>query len=123
MISKEFVLYTDHQSLKFLHSQKNVDWKHARWQAFLQKFTFSIKHKSEKLSTVADASSRRYALLITLQTEIIGFDVLKELYEHDEDFLTTWNKCLSRKEQGEFHIFNGYLNVMHYAYLRHHYAS
>jgi hypothetical protein len=60
---------------------------HARWVSYIQWFTFSLKHKSDKLNRVADTLSRRATLLVTLQADITGFECLKKLFETDEDFL------------------------------------
>lgn len=68
---------------------------HARWIAYIQKFTFSLKHKSGQLNKVVDALSRRVMLLTSAHNEIIGFDYLKILYADDEDFHEEWQKCTS----------------------------
>ena len=35
---------------------------------------------------MADALSRRYALLSTLDAKLLGFEHIKELYANDQDF-------------------------------------
>ena len=48
-------------------------------------------------------------LLVTLQSEIIGFDFLKELYQKDEDFEEIWEKCSTRQPAKDYHIMDDFL--------------
>ena len=66
LFHREFILYTDHDALKHLHSQNNVSARHSSWSASLQQFTFVIKHKEGVTNYVADALSRRSMLLTTM---------------------------------------------------------
>ena len=83
---KEFVIHTDHQSLKHLKGQKKLNKRHARWVEFIETFTYVIKYKQGKENVVADALSRRYVLLSTLETKLLGFEFIKDLYATDPDY-------------------------------------
>ncbi|KAK6150316.1 hypothetical protein DH2020_015248 [Rehmannia glutinosa] len=45
----------------------NVSARHASWAAFLQQFTFVLRHKSGASNRVADALSRRHSLLTDMR--------------------------------------------------------
>ncbi|PKI63420.1 hypothetical protein CRG98_016087 [Punica granatum] len=61
------------------------------------------------LCEVADALSRRVALLTMLRSKLTGFEELKEQYTDDEDFVEAWSKVQNRQAAGEFHNHEGFL--------------
>ena len=87
-----------------LGAHDEVPWmalhQHAKWVEFLQSFHFTVKHKSDKLNQGVDALSRRHLLLFQLDACALGFEHLKTLYEHDEDFGVLFKEC--QVEQGNF---------------------
>ena len=66
---------------------------HARWASYFKQFNFVIQHKYSIDNKIPDALCKRVSLSVSLQSEIIDFDLLKELYEKDEDFEEIWEKC------------------------------
>ena len=96
LIYKPFVLFSDHEALKFINLQHKLNRRHATWVEFLQAYNFTIKHKAGVHNVVADALSRRHALVTSMQVQVVGFDVLKELYEEDADFGEIWKVCTDK---------------------------
>ena len=90
------MFYTDHQALKFVQSQANLNSRHATWIEFLQRFDFFIKHKAGSSNVVADSLSRRNSMLATMHHHVIGFNDIRTLYKDDPDFKSSWEACLSR---------------------------
>ncbi|GJV35962.1 reverse mRNAase [Tanacetum coccineum] len=109
LIQREFVVYLDHQSLKYFQTQRHLNKIHARWTSFLEKFNYVIKHKSGASNKVADALSRKTTLLVTISNEVVGFDSIKELYASDEDFGNIWTELETKQHRGEFILLEGYL--------------
>nr|KYP54743.1 Retrotransposable element Tf2 [Cajanus cajan] len=62
----------------------------------------------EKNNVMADALSRRHTLLVSLGSQILVFDHIKELYSNDSKLNEYYTKCLA-KPQGGFYISEGYL--------------
>ncbi|XP_028550837.1 uncharacterized protein LOC110096704 [Dendrobium catenatum] len=95
LLHQDFVLCSDNHALQFINSQKTMNKMHARWLTFLQRFSFVLKHKSGTQNRVADALSRRTALITQLQVDTPGLEALQELYESDNDFSAAWNSLMS----------------------------
>jgi len=55
----DFLLFTDHLSLKFLQNLKHGNSKLIRYSLLLQNFSYTIKHTSGSKNTLADGLSRR----------------------------------------------------------------
>ncbi|XP_042465804.1 uncharacterized protein LOC122048280 [Zingiber officinale] len=106
--SKEFIIHTDHESLKHLKGQGKLNRRHASWIEFIEIFPYVIQYKQGKENVVADALSRRYTLISTLGSKFLGFEDLEELYVNDADFTDIFKVC----EKGafdKFYIHDGYL--------------
>lgn len=93
LLPKPFILFSDHEALKFINGQQKLNRRHALWVEFLQAYSFVIKHKAGSQNQVADALSRRHMLLSTLQVSVVGFEILKELYKGDPYFGAIWEEC------------------------------
>ncbi|XP_071688891.1 uncharacterized protein [Rutidosis leptorrhynchoides] len=87
-----FVLYLDHESLKYIHGQHKLNPRHAKWVKILQGYTISINHQGV-LNKFADALSRKYSLLSTMSVQVTGFDQWRDMYKSDMDFKNICEKC------------------------------
>ncbi|XP_073138536.1 uncharacterized protein [Henckelia pumila] len=105
---KEFVIHTDHESLKHLKGQQKLKKRHAKWVAFVKTFPYVIKYKQGKENVVSDALSRRYVLLTTLDAKFLGFGHVNELYMSDVDFGEIYVSCM-RGPKDKFYMHDGYL--------------
>ncbi|KAL4334016.1 hypothetical protein GQ457_07G006370 [Hibiscus cannabinus] len=82
LLPKEFVIHTDHEALRYITERE-------------RKF-------------VADALSRRYALLSYLDSHLIGFAYIRELYSADPNFRDKFYAC-EKGADGKFYRHDGYL--------------
>ena len=58
LVSNEFVLYTDHQALKYVFNMKDPHGQKAQWFTLLAEFNFEICYRARKNNACADYLSR-----------------------------------------------------------------
>ena len=108
LMPKEFVIHTDHESLKYLKGQRNLHKRHAKWISFIETFPYVVRYKKGKENIVADALSRRYTFLTHLDSKIMGFEFIKELYESNNVFANVFAAC-EKSSFNKFFRYEGFL--------------
>ena len=91
------MIHSDHESLKYLKGQLKLNKRHAKWSEIIESFPYIVKYKKGKENIVADALSRRHALLSQLDAKILGLENIKDLYATDSFFDEPFDKCCDGK--------------------------
>lgn len=102
------MVYSDHQPLRYLYSQKKLAARHVEWSSFLQQFNFSPKYKFGESNTIADALSQRSLILTVMSTQVTGFKELKNQYIADPDFSHIITE-LQTNDMLPYRLHDGYL--------------
>ncbi|KAL0641682.1 hypothetical protein Bca4012_102537 [Brassica carinata] len=105
---KEFVIHTYHESLKHIKGQQKLNKRHARWVEFIETFPYVIHYKKCKENVVADALSRRYTLLSSMETKLLGFEHIKSCYANDPEFKDVFRES-EKRASGKFYQVKGFL--------------
>jgi len=59
LFGSKFEVFSDHKSLKYMFSQKELNMRQRRWLEFLKDYDFELSYHSGKANVVADALSRK----------------------------------------------------------------
>ena len=76
-------IYTDHKSLKYIFTQKELNMRHRRWLELIKDYDCTINYHPRKANVVANALSRKERLkqMIVLEELIKEFEKLElEIY-------------------------------------------
>jgi hypothetical protein len=55
----QFELFSDHKSLRYLYSQKELNQRQSRWMEYMKDYEFALQYHPGKANVVADALSRK----------------------------------------------------------------
>ncbi|KAG7564224.1 Retrotransposon gag domain [Arabidopsis suecica] len=108
LLPREFVIHTDHETLKHLRGQTNLKKRHAKWLEFIEAFPYVIKYKKGKENVVADALSRRHVLITTMEARVLGFEGIKGVYQEDPEFGESYRDH-GKGIHSRFYIQDGFL--------------
>ena len=59
LYGEEFEVYSDHKSLKYIFTQRDLSMRQRRWMEFLEDYEFTLHYHPGKENVVADALSRK----------------------------------------------------------------
>lgn len=103
-----FTVITDHSSLKWLMTQKDLSGRLARWSLQLQSFNFEVQHRKGKLNVVPDILSRYDLEEICMHTQQL-IDLESPAFK-DDDYKEIINKIEELKESlPDLKSCNGYV--------------
>ena len=59
LYGEEFEVYSDHKSLKYIFTQRDLNIRQRRWMEFLKNYDFTLHYHPGKANVVADALSKK----------------------------------------------------------------
>ena len=59
LYGEQFEVFSDHKSLKYIFTQRDLNMREARWMEYLQDYDFTLQYHPGKTNVVADALSRK----------------------------------------------------------------
>jgi len=109
LLGQTFTLVTDHQSLKWIFTQDNLNMRQRRWMQTLQEFDFEIKYRPGKANVVADALSRKVSLFAISVISSPLIDEVKREINQDSFFAPVITLLLKEsKNSKELRTMQGY---------------
>ena len=59
LYGEQFEVFSDHKSLKYIFTQRDLNMRQRRWMEFLEDYNFTLHYHLGKANVVADALSRK----------------------------------------------------------------
>ena len=59
LYGEQFKMYSEHKSLKYIFTQRDLNMRQRSWMEFLEYYDFTLHYHPSKANVVADALSRK----------------------------------------------------------------
>ena len=59
LYSEQFEVFSDHKSLKYIFTQRDLNMRQRRWMEYLEDYDFTLQYHPSKANVVVDALSRK----------------------------------------------------------------
>ena len=59
LYGKKFEVFSDHKSLKYIFTQRDLNMRQRRWMEYVEDYDFTLQHHPGKANVVDDALSRK----------------------------------------------------------------
>ena len=82
LLGKRCEIYTDHKSLKYIFTQKELNMRQRRWLELIKDYDLSVQYHPGKANVVADALSRKVCSLNAI------------IKEGNQPCLKSWNNSV-----------------------------
>jgi len=103
LLGEKFELFTDHQSLKYLFTQKDLNLRQQRWLEFLAAYDFEILYTPGKANVVADALSRKNEIIASFVITSSLIDRISTL-QKDDEFIQRISQRIKGGESTSFRL-------------------
>ncbi|MCO5572903.1 hypothetical protein L7F22_026664 [Adiantum nelumboides] len=109
LLGADFTVFTDHQSLRYFLSQKQLSEKQMRWANILSQFHFQIVHVQGQKNVVANALSRKPLVQAISAIHHSSFEHMVDQYAADTDFADIFTRIRDGETVEGYSIREGYL--------------
>nr|GFC02906.1 retrotransposon protein, putative, Ty3-gypsy subclass [Tanacetum cinerariifolium] len=96
-------VFTDHKSLKYIFTQRELNMRQRRWLELLKDYDTNIQYHPGKANVVADALSRKSGMIVGIKVEEEIIHDLERLEAQNED-IEIWTIVENLNEQTGFRL-------------------
>nr|GEW41328.1 putative reverse transcriptase domain-containing protein [Tanacetum cinerariifolium] len=98
-------VFTDHKSLKYIFTQRELNVRQRRWLELLKDYDTNIQYHPRKANVVADALSRKSGMIASIKASLrVEPDLISQIKEAQKEDSEIWTIVENLDEQTEFRL-------------------